>query len=1160
MRAALLLMLLIPSAPVLRAQSATGEVMGTITDRSGGGVPGAAVKLINQGTQVVEQVQTQQSGSFLFIGVRPGSYTLTAEMAGFKTAQVPVFSLSVNQTLVQNITLDVGTLGETITVSSEAPLLQQASAELGTVIAEQAVHELPLNGRNFTQLMLLTPGANPVSTAQGSTGVGFQDAGVSGIPGTVFSKPSLHGQQNRSVLYYLDGIINTDFRGSIYGVLPIIDAMDEFKVQSHNEKTEFGGVTGGVVNMVSKSGTNDIHGSAWEFVRNNAFDARNPFTDFCNPARCGPGSSAFTAAAPVAYHQNEFGAAGGGPIIRNKTFFYAAYEGWRYNKAPLTTVLLPTAAELSGDFSHSFYTQQIYDPSSTVCAGGTCTRQPFANNVIPQNLILPAMQSYLNSYLGRPNFTGIVGSNYIETRAQTDQANSWQIRLDQNFNERNTLFFRLSQMWVTDIAPVAGTTETTPSTYHAYNFGGGYYHAFRPNLILDVRAGAVLKPYVFNQAASSLGIAPATSAGFKNVEQFGGMVTDLATPYVASDTGQRGNSYRGNPGVNWDAGLTWIVGKHNIKTGAQFIYVNRYQNNLFQQYTFADAQTSNAGAARTGNSLASALLGLANTYTGQLPQYASVYFRFNTWAGYVQDEWKIKPNLTVNLGLRYDYLTSITPLNGRLSNDLDLFHQKYLIGSKAIPACDPNAATFVDPCIPGGIGSVPFNQNIVFTGKTSAGPPAVGDNVGPRAAFAWGFARNTVLRAGYGVYFDTVSARSQYAQNTIEGPTWPWTTGIGTQNANFATGGIYPGAAGNPLTSITSLVGNFPKPFIAPSPWTSAGGGYNNDPSYKNPLSQQWNVEIQRQLGASMMLSVAYVGSKNTRLDYTGWANAARQASPVGTPLGAIDSLKLMPFMVPNWHYTQSIGIANYNGLEMKFERRFSNGLLTLLSYTWSRSLDNSSGFFAAENGSGGGSVVQNYFTPHQNYGVSGYNVPQLLTWSTVYDIPVGRGRRYLNRGPLSWVLGNWGMNYVFIARSGQPFNLVVNGDIANISGNGGSLSGYGRPNLVGDPTSSCSSGPARSENCFFNPAAFATPTGSFGNFGKDVLHNEAFYGMDLSLVKNIPLGEKRAIQLRFEGFNVFNFQILGTPGTTIGQSTAGVVSTIASTPRQLQIGAKVSF
>ena len=1154
LRIALLLMGMIPSASILRAQSATGEVIGTITDKTGAAVPGATVKLTNQGTKVVEQAQTKSSGSYLFISVRPGTYVLSVEMPGFKTVQVPAFEISVNQTMVQNVTLDIGTLGETITVSAEAPLLQQASAELGTVISEEAVHELPLNGRNFTQLMLLTPGANPVSTAQGSTGVGFQDAGVSGIPGTVFSKPSLHGQQNRSVLYYLDGIINTDFRGSIYGVLPIIDAMEEFKVQSHNEKTEFGGVSGGVVNIVSKSGSNQVHGSGWEFVRNNVFDARNPFTDFCNAARCGLGSSPFTAAAPVPYHQNEFGAAGGGPIIRNKTFFYASYEGWRYNKAPLSLTLVPTPAELNGDFSQSFYNQQIYNPYSTACTGTNCTRQPFPGNVIPSSLISPAMQSYLNAYLGRPNLTGIVGSNYIETRAQTDTANSWQIRVDHNFNERNTLFGRLSQMWVTDIAPVAGTHETTPSTYHAYNFGGGYYHMFSPSLILDVRAGALLKPYVFNQASASVGIAPASAAGFKNVEQYGGMVTNLATPYLTSDTGQRGLSYRGNPGINWDAGLTWIRGNHNIKAGAQFIYVNRYQNNLSQAYGFSDSQTSNLGAAKTGNSLGSALLGFPATYTGSLPQYASVYFRFNVWAGYIQDEWKVKPNLTVNLGLRYDYLTQITPLNGRLSNVLDLFHQKYEIGAKSVAAC---AAQFVDPCIPGGIDSVPFNQNIVFTGKTSAGPPAVGDNVGPRAAVAWSFAKNTVLRAGYGLFFDTVSARSQYAQNTVEGPTWPWTTGIGTQTANVATGGVWPGATGNPLVAITSLEGNFPNPFVAASPWTSAGGGYNNDPNYKNPLSQQWNVELQRQLSKSMMLSVAYVGSKNTRLDYTGWANAARQASPQGTSLATIDSLKLMPFMVPNWHYTQSTGIANYNGLEVKFERHFSNGLLTLLSYTWSRSLDNSSGFFAAENGSGGGSVVQNYFTPSQNYGVSGYNVPQLLTWSTVYDLPVGRGKRFLNHGPLSWVLGNWAMNYVFIARSGQPFNLVVNGDIANISGNGGSLSGYGRPNLVGNPSSGCPGASAGTENCFFNPAAFAIPSFSFGNVGKDVLHNEPFYNMDFSLVKNVPLGETRAIQLRFEGFNVFNFQILGTPGATIGQATAGVISTIASTPRQLQIGAK---
>ena len=1156
----LLVISLLISTSIAFAQIATGEVNGTITDKSGGAIINATIKITNQATGISDQAQSNSSGYFLFINVQPGNYTLSVEMTGFKTARVPVFQIAVNQTLTQNMVLDVGSITETVEVTAQAPLLQQSSTELGTVISEQAVKELPLNGRNFTQLMILTPGANPVSTAQGS-GVGFQDAGITGIPGTAFFKPSLHGQQNRSVLYYLDGIINTDFRGSVYGVEPIIDTVNEFKVQSHNEKTEYGGVLGGVVNVVSKSGTNSFHGSGWEFVRNNAFDARNPFTDFCNAARCGPSVPTSTPAAPVPYHQNEFGAAGGGPIIKNKTFFYSAYEGWRYSKAPLSLTLVPTADELNGDFSKSINAQHIYNPNSTVCAGSTCTRQAFGSDAIPSSLISTAMQSYLKAYLRPPNLTGFPSSNYIETRPQTDTANSWQLRIDHNFSERNVVFGRLSQMWVEDIAPVAGTFETTPSTYHAYNFGGGYDHLFRPNLILDVRGGAVLKPYVFNQAASSLGIGPATNAGFKNVEQYGGMVTTLASPYLTSDVGQRGQSDRGNPGVNWDAGITWIKGNHNIKAGAQFIYVNRFQNNLFQSYGFADSQTSNIGAARTGNSLASALMGLPNSFTGQLPQYASVYFKFNDWTGYIQDEWKLRPNFTLNWGLRYDYLTKITPLNGRLSNGLDLFNGKWLIGASSVAAC---TTPFVDPCIPGGLSSVPFNDHIVLTGETSVAPPAVGDNFGPRVGIAWGFMKNTVLRAGYGLYYDTVSARSQYAQNTVEGPTWPWTTGIGTQSANVAVGGIWPGATGNPLTLITSLVGNFPNPVVAASPWTSAGGGFTNDPDYKNPRSQQWNVEIQRQFSTSLMLSVAYVGSKNTRLDYSGKANAARQPSPAGTPAATIDALKAISFMVPTWTYSQSIGYGNYNGLEVKFQKRFSKGLLTLLSYTWSKSLDSSSGYFNVENGTGGGSTVQNYFTPALNYGPSAYNIPQLLTWSTVYDLPFGRGQRWLTHGPLSWILGNWETNYVFLARSGQLFNLVVNGDVANISGNGGTLSGYARPNLIGDPHSNCTVNgatiPVGTVGCFFNPAAFAAPVNSFGNAGRHLLRNESFYNLDASLVKNIPLGEQRSIQLRFEGFNVLNFQILGTPGTTIAQAGVGVVTNISSTPRQLQMGAKITF
>ena len=1145
------------------AQTGVGDINGTIVDRSAGAVPNATVHLTNLDTLIVDQASSNNSGFFVFHNVRPGSYSLSVEAQGFKKAEVSSIELTVNQSLTQNITLDVGSVNESIAVTAEAPLLQQSSSELGSVVYEQVIKELPLNGRNFTQLIILTPGANPISTAQGSTGVGFQDAGITGIPGTNFFKPSLHGQQNRSVLYYLDGITNTDYRGSIYGVLPIIDAMSEFKVESHDSTAEYGGVVGGIVDIVSKSGTNQFHGSAWEFLRNNAFDARNPFTDVCNPARCGPNSVAGSPAPPIAYHQNEFGAAGGGPIRKDKTFFYAAYEAWRFEKPTLNTALVPTAAELTGDFSHSFYKNLIYNPASTVCNNGVCTRQPFSGNIIPDSMISKPMQAIIGAYAQAPNASLGGGSiNYVEGRVQTDDANSWMLKIDHRITDRQNIFGRLSQMWVSDVQPVTGMQATSPSNYHAYDLGGGYDYAIRPNLILDIRAGGLMKPYVFASPLASAGLGPLASAGFQNLSQYGGLYGQLATPYTTSGFGTElaGASHRGNPSVNWDTGLNWTKGNHDIKFGAEWIYVNRLQTNLYQPFTFADSQTSNLGAANTGNSLASALLGLPNSITAQTPNYSEVYFHAEVLSGYVQDRWKVRRNLTVSLGFRYEYLPKLVPLNNRLSNDFDLFKQQYLIGAKSVAAC---GTQFINPCIPGGIAEVPFNQNIILTGQQSAGPGAVTDNFGPRIGIAWQMMKDTVLRAGYGLYYDTISARSQYLQNTIEGPTWPWTIGISGLSENIPISGVWPGAAGNPLVPITSLAGAFPNPVVAASPWLTSG--YDNDPHYKNARSQQWNVELQRQLSASRVISIAYVGSHDGRLDYTGNANAAPVASPKGTPSASIDTLKLVPFASPNWHYSQSIGIANYEALEAKFQQRLSQGLVTTLSYTWSKSLDNSSGWFAAENGNGGSAVVQNYFTPGQNYGPSAYNIPQLLTWSTSYTPPFGRGERWLNHGFLSWVLGNWETNYLFLARSGQPFTLTVNGDIANITGsNGSTLSGYGRPNLIGSPSSPCTIAGASvstgSEACFYNPNAFAIPSFSFGNYGRDTLRNAPLYNFDFSLIKDIPLGERRALQLRFEGFNVFNFQILGTPGTTIGQGSAGVISSIASTPRELQMGAKITF
>jgi hypothetical protein len=1172
----------------LFGQHATSEVNGTVTDSQGRVVGGAAVTLTNQDTNVVSHTTTNSQGYFVFLDLTPGPYTASITKQGFKTIDLPAFTLVVSQILTENEVLEVGSTSETVEVSAaaEGVMLERSSSELGSVIETKEIQQLPLNGRNFTSLLVLSPGVNPVSTAQGS-GISTTDAGISAIPGTAFFKPAFFGQQNRETFYLMDGIVNTDIRGAIYGFLPIIDAMEEFKVQSHMDSADSGIVTGGVVNMLSKSGTNDFHGTVWEFDRNNIFDARNTFTDFCTTGRCAPGTSSTTPAAPGHYVQNEFGGALGGPIWKNRMFFFGAYEGWRYSKPTLSTALVPTTEELSGDFSSvasSFYQHPIYNPYSTTCSGGTCKVQPFecdtngnaitpTNNIqtggtpclkIPSSMINPTMLAYMKAYYLAANtqVNEASGYNFIENRPQIDNDNSYQVRIDLHNSAKNFGFGRISQMWVHDTTPVTGTVESNISNYHAYNFGGGYTHVFTPNLLLDVHGGAMLKPYVFNQAGAPDGYAPAASAGFTNLSQYGGMYINLASPYNTSNAGNEGNLYRGNPVVSGGGSISWVRGNHTMKAGTDYIYQNRLQRNLYQQFTFSDSTTSNINASKTGNSLASSLLGLPASFTAMTPSYSEDYFSMSVWAGYAQDSWKVNSKLTVNYGLRYEYIPAIHMLDNRLANGLDIPHQRYIISRSSVAAC---TTTFVDPCIPGGIASVPYSDHIEFANNTQQVGPPIKDNWGPRLGFAWQPRDNTVVNGGAGIFYDTITARSQWVQNNIEGPTWPWTTGISSQQVNFAQNGVWEGGGGNPLVPITSLEGNFPNPVVAASPWLTTGGGYVTQPGYKDQRAVEWNLQVQQQLAPTTLLTLGYAGSKSTRLDYTGYANAAQQASPAGTPLATIDTYKYMPWMAPGWHYSLDNGHGNYNALLAEFQKRFSNSWNIIASYTWSKSLDNSSGWFNAENGTGGGSIVQNFFNPHNAYGVSSYDVTHYFSWSTLYTLPFGRGQRYLQHGIASYVLGGWTANYLFQIRSGQPYGLNVGGDPANISGDNGTLSSYSRPNVIGNPRQgSCGTTPIGKRGstgfCEYAPAAFSIPSGSFGNMGKMPYRVPYTNDLDFSLVKETPLYESVKLEFRAEAFNLYNAMIMGSPGTTIGNSSAGLATGIGNTPRELQLGAKIIF
>jgi hypothetical protein len=1179
----------------LHAQTATGQVSGSIADQSGARVAGAQVTLQNLATNIESKATTGVRGSYTFPNVPPGPYTLVVEMAGFKTARVPEFTVGVNQAIQQDVALSVGAVSESVEIRAEAELVQRATTELGTVIPERTVKDLPLNGRNFTQLLTLTPGVTPVSTSQ-NRNVGCCEGNV-GIPGSGFSDPSFHGQQNRSKLYFFDGIINTNIRGPTYIVIPNIDMIQEFMVVGHDAKAEFGGATGGVVNMVSKSGTNTVHGSAFEYVRNNFFDARDTFKD---ARRTGP----------AAFRQNQFGAEVTGPVIHNRTFLSAGYDGWRYSQPSQALSNVPTAAEIAGDFSGTTVVSghNLFNPYSTRASGSSFVRDRFRCdaagtplpvnaqklqdqaigvpcNKIPQSLIFSPMQQFFQQYAATPNYSlaGDLTHNFIQGRGTTNNSNSFQIRVDHRFNDYDNVFFRYTEHRVAASTPI-GQLGSTSGGSQGRNYGGGWIHTFGASVVLDVRAGYAGRPGVDagQQNQHPAGLEPLTKFGFAEIEKYGGMLVNLTTSEWTNggnnSFGVRGPAPRENPNWSVTPNITWIKGSHNLRAGFWFIQAKRIQENTFQTYTFADDQTGDPTRASgtTGLSLASALLGLPTNFQGQLPVLGGgpVKFKYAAWAAYVQDEWKVRPRLSLTLGLRYDALTQPTTLDGRFWNALDIPNKQWIIGADTMPALCSVAQK--SPCIPDAFQSDPHFANVVLAGKSFFAPGPVYDNWGPRVGLAWQITEKTVLRTGYGLYWDAVPARSQYAQNDLEMAVWPGTTAF-SGNVN-ATASFTNGSQ----KVITDLQGHFPTPLPPTNPWAPTNT-FGDDPKLKDPYSHQWNVELQRQLTSNTLVAAAYVGSRNGRLPYTGLANAARQASPAGTPVAQIDALRPMPWLNANITYTQSIGYGSYHALESKIQRRFANGLSSLVAYTYGKSTDISSGYFNVENGPGGGSTVQNYYDQNTARGVSGYDITHFLSWATVYEFPAGKGKKWLSSGPASWLLGHWQLNYIFQARSGQPYNLTVSGDVANLRGSAPNIGNYARPNLIADPFQAGPVAASPDAGCratlsqggkaadvvgnsgtWFNPCAFSVPSGSFGNLGRNAFRGPAVFNVDASLFKAFSLPrEGWQVQLRFEAFNALNIQNWDVPsGTTIGAANAGQITGLAAgtTPRQMQFGLRLQF
>jgi hypothetical protein len=1143
---------------ISRAQTATGQFNGHVYDPNGAIVADANVSLLDAATNVTRNTKTNGEGLYQFPLIQPGTYKITVTQTGFETATSPDLKLDVNQVLTQDFKLQVGATSQTVNVTATAEMLQASTANLGAVVEQRTVNQLPLNGRSFSALLTLAPGVNPVNYSQnGSVGYGT-GFGSAGIPGSTYTFPSTQGQWNRENLYYLDGIINTAAFASSYDVPPIIDDIQEFKIQSHNDQAEYGGVLGGVVNLVTKSGTNSYHGSAWEYLRNNVFDSRNPFTDF----------NGNKPASPASFRQNQFGADFGGPVRipklyngTNKTFFFAAWESWRYSKAAGANYISPTAAELNGDFSNSSIVTSTGKPAvlfntfSTTGTAGNYTRQLLGDgHHIPASLIDPGVQAFLKGYSDTPNFTPttVGGSNTILNAVGTNNANAFTGRIDQNIRASNQIWFRYSFLNGTSINPTAHHVSNT-STADNRNFGGGYTHTFSPNIILDAVIGYSGR---FNAVTSALfpGVPAGSNAIFSAVQ---GVYGSQNFGYTASSSSSQTGLTQGYNGIggsgpagseshelNFAVNMTWIHGNHQLRFGfeeqipemTQGLSGGHFGGATF---TFATNETADPqNQSTTGNPLASALIGVPDNGRFQAEVNA---VRTIVPTAYIQDSWKATSRLTLNGGLRWDGESSPHLLNGTTAAMLDPRTGNWIVsGGKLPPPCNPGAGVYA-PCIP---STTPANNAIIAAhvlpaANPNLGPDPIYTNFGPRFGFAYRLKEKTVIRGGYALIYDNVTGSIQTVRDRLLA--WP-------SNASLPL--VFNVIGQNPVTTVESIIPTISSTKALPAvatPFNQFGWYY--DPHLKDHYSHQWNVEVQEQITSSLVATVAYVGSIDRHLPITGLANNSPEAGGQGLD---------RPFP---WSGTAleatSRGTSNYNALQMKVEKRLTAGLSFGSGLTWSKSMDNGgSGYYGVENGPQGYSTFQNYNDLSADYGVSGNNLKLLWYGYGLYTLPFGKGQPHLNSGFASYILGGWQTNVNASAHSGVPLGFPDAGrDVAGI-GNTGTYN-YGRANQIGNPHIS-----HPTKSVYFNTNVFAHPVNQYGNSGRGVLSSWPYDNFDFGLMKQIPVYESFNFEFRSDFFNLFNIQNYGNPGTTFGGTGFGVTSSLApgATPRQIQLSLRANF
>ncbi len=1064
---------------LLHAQFEYGDVVGTVRDASSAVVPGTKLTLRSVETNV-ERIETaNDQGAYSFPSLRAGHYTVAAEHNGFRTAKTSELDLRTGDRLRVDIALETGQISEQVTVESATPLLETETSARGQVIQGAMIRELPLNQRDYTQLVLLVPGTtfNPAQRLGGAI--------------------SVNGNRTLQNNYLLDGVDNnsnaTSFRGERVDVIrPSVDALEEFKVLTNSYSAEYGRSAGAVINVTIKGGTNRLHGTLWEFFRNDAMDAH--------------GWTPTIGGVKPNLRFNQFGGNIGGPIRRDKTFFFVNYEGERQGQGVTYQAIVPTLDLRAGDFSRiaSSYPAAIkqipVDPT---------TGLPFPGNLIPASRWSPVTRRLLadpNFPKPTPSPFNTVPSAYTNTVTNTTRSDKFDLRVDQYLGSQWRLFGRYSFSDLTLFRPAqfAGYAEGSfndgfgATATRGQNAVIGNTVSLAPTTLLEVRAaytrlGANVSPPNFGSPSSTkiTGIpnlpgGPEINAGWPkfSISGLSALGSTTSTPQF-----QIPNVYIAN------ATLSMTRGKQNIRIGFDEQYIQTAildVSSLRGTFTFSQSNPATSPGL-TGNAWADFLMGTPAAYTQT--SFTKIYNRKQITSAFFQDDYRIARNLTLNLGVRYEYGTPVKEKFNHLANFS--LQTGQLIQAKDGSAYD---RALVNP------------QRLGFS---------------PRIGLAWTPTGKMVIRSGYGIFYNLTNRQGREG---LLGENPPYVHDL----THIIPGGGYP------LTFETGPPADFFGSALTTDQILRA-----NDPKLKDGYVQQFNLTVQYELANNLLFEAGYVGNKGTHLTRFWNGNQARLPGP-GTTLQA-----RRPFPAyADIEYMDSGGTSNYNAFQTRLERRFAQGISLLNSFTWNRGIDNA----AAWNDANGSLTPQNAYDYNSERGLSANIVKLNSVTSFIYQLPFGRGRRYMSGPSLLTqnVLGGWELAGIWNWRTGLPATVAsstcTNCQLGGQRTQRGDVVAGVNPDLGN-----------KSSNLWFNTAAFRPAAGPYGTAGRNTIYGPGLQNWDITAAKDFPIGEQRYVQFRADLFNLFNHVNYNPPDTNASSATFGTI-TSALPGRSIQLALKIYF